>query len=215
MTNQFTIDQAVITDFDRALSTGQRHHRISRLIGRNNELLSYSDLLKQHGLKGQRYLGAQTVLLDRIVGSLGRSKDFDRDFYPLRYFSSHRWRSIARAAYMDVGLPAVELYKVGDSYYVRDGHHRISVARTRGQVYIDAQVIEADLQYLPSGTEVLKEKPEKPPITTQTPAAAIRWLRQVFASLINVVTSWKYRVRRYLQGCGPQSQREDCYCLSY
>jgi hypothetical protein len=136
------INQAVVNDFERALRKGQWRRFIGRMKRRDDTLLSYSDLLKQHRVKGQRDLGAQIVPVEQIVGSLGRCDDFDRTFFPRQSHTRDRWMSIARAAYQDVALPLVELYKVGDGYFVKDGHHRISVARTRGQIYIDAHVIE-------------------------------------------------------------------------
>jgi hypothetical protein len=81
--------------------------------------------------------------VDQIVGSVNRYQDFDRVFLPTQAHTAHRWRSISRAFYDDVSLPPVKLYKVGDTYFVMDGNHRVSVARERGQLFLDAEVIEA------------------------------------------------------------------------
>ena len=80
--------------------------------------------------------------IDQIKGSEGRSQDFDQDFNPLKLRNQGRWLSIARAWHHGVSLPAVDLIKVGDVYLVRDGHHRISVARYMGSDFIDARVTE-------------------------------------------------------------------------
>jgi hypothetical protein len=89
---------------------------------------------------GQHELAAQTVPLAQIRGSEGRTRDFDSAFRPLEEHSRERWISVARARLEDTPLPAVELIRAGDTYYVRDGHHRISVARALGQRDIDARV---------------------------------------------------------------------------
>jgi hypothetical protein len=78
--------------------------------------------------------------MDRIRGSEGRCNDFDTHFRPLTGLSRDRWTSIYCARQEGVALSLVELVQVGDTYYVRDGHHRISVARALGQETIDARV---------------------------------------------------------------------------
>lgn len=85
-------------------------------------------------------LNAQAVPLDQIVGSGGRPYDFDRAFYPLRTHTRERWVSVADLWYRGVQLPPVRLVKAGDSYFVIDGHHRISVARVFGATAITALV---------------------------------------------------------------------------
>lgn len=92
------------------------------------------------GATGQHYAGARPVPLSSIVGSEGRSNDFDRSFHPLTSNSKDRWISVASARQRGVPLPPVQLIQVGNTYYVRDGHHRISVAHALGEQYIDAEV---------------------------------------------------------------------------
>jgi hypothetical protein len=86
------------------------------------------------------HAGIQLVPIAKICGSEGRSKDFDADFRPLHEASKERWVDIAIARSRDVPLPAVELVQIGDCYFVRDGHHRISVAKMAGQLEIEAEV---------------------------------------------------------------------------
>jgi hypothetical protein len=107
-----------------------------------NELLPLEEIRSRLNVRGQHYLGSQTVPIDQIVGTEGRYTDFDRRFQPRHDATKFRWMSIDRAYYEDVGLPAVDLYKLSDIYFVKDGHHRISVARQRGQQEIDAIVTE-------------------------------------------------------------------------
>jgi hypothetical protein len=105
-------------------------------------LLPFEEVRTRIFIRGQRDTGFQTVPLARIIGSQGRYADFDRLFLPRSDRTKERWKSISRAQYQDIILPPVELYKIGEIYFVRDGNHRVSVARQRGQVDIDAHVIE-------------------------------------------------------------------------
>jgi hypothetical protein len=81
------------------------------------------------------------VPLAQICGSEGRCGDFDRAFRPLKSHSRDRWLTVASARLRDIPLPRVMLVRIGDRYFVRDGHHRISVARALGEAYIDAEVV--------------------------------------------------------------------------
>jgi len=92
--------------------------------------------------EGQSYRGLQTVKLDHIVGSVNRYRDFDRVFLPKQRQTQYRWQSIDAARANGVTLPPIDLYQIGDIYFVKDGNHRVSVARTQGQSYIDAYVTE-------------------------------------------------------------------------
>ena len=89
-------------------------------------------------------IGVQSVPVDKIVGSLGRSHDFDSAFMPLNDRSRDRWISIDRLYHQTENLPPVKLYQVGGEYYVVDGHHRISVIRNHGQLYVEAEVTRLD-----------------------------------------------------------------------
>lgn len=109
---------------------------------RANDLLSFADVRACLNVRGQHALGRQHVSLDYIVGSEGRYHDFDRQFRPLTDKVQTRWSSVERALHQGLQLPPVELYKIGDVYFVRDGNHRISVARHLGFPDIDAEVIE-------------------------------------------------------------------------
>jgi hypothetical protein len=80
--------------------------------------------------------------LERIIGSVDRADEFDHDFNPLSRSTRARWERVNQAFLHDVILPPVVLQKVGDDYFVRDGHHRVSVARYHGAAYIDAEVSE-------------------------------------------------------------------------
>ncbi|HBY99339.1 MAG TPA: hypothetical protein DEP84_36280 [Chloroflexi bacterium] len=89
---------------------------------------------------GRYRAGAQTIAINRIAGSEGRSLDFDLAFRPLHNHSRERWLGIAMAYQQGAALPPADLVQVGDVYFVRDGHHRISGARALSQRYIEAVV---------------------------------------------------------------------------
>jgi hypothetical protein len=112
------------------------------LRGQHNDLLSYDAVREKLRVGGPIYRGLRTVPVKNIVGSVNRYRDFDRAFLPTQTFTADRWLQINRAFYLDVSLPPVVLYKVGEVYFVVDGNHRVSVAREKGQEYIEAEVRE-------------------------------------------------------------------------
>ncbi len=129
-------------DFLHARRSATLHKVWANLSGRHNTLIPFEDLKRTLGSAGQSYRGLQPVPLDKIIGSLGRSDDFDRAFLPTQNQTRGKWVSVDSAYHQGVSLPAISLYKVGDAYFVVDGHHRVSVARRQGQSFIDAEVIE-------------------------------------------------------------------------
>ena len=133
----------------RALVSGLR----DLLRGHSNAMLSLDEVRARINVRGQRYLGHQAVLLDYIVGSEGRYGDFDRQFLPLTDTLRTRWSKIDQAMQQAIDLPPVELYKIGDIYFVRDGNHRVSVARQQEVAYIDANVVELVVD-IPLGPEL-------------------------------------------------------------
>jgi hypothetical protein len=90
----------------------------------------------------QTYLGMRVVPVAKIVGSVGRHRDFDRAFLPSKPSLEGRWKKIDQAMHRAEELPPVSVYKIGDAYFVRDGNHRVSVAHQQGVEMIDAEVIE-------------------------------------------------------------------------
>jgi hypothetical protein len=93
-------------------------------------------------VRSSHYAGAQTVDIRQIRGSEGRYQDFDQNFNPLKDHNQNRWVRIANAWDQNIYLPAVELIQIGDVYIIRDGHHRISVAKFKGCTFVDARVTE-------------------------------------------------------------------------
>ncbi|HLO17656.1 MAG TPA: hypothetical protein VK206_22690 [Anaerolineales bacterium] len=101
--------------------------------------------LSKRKIRSQHDAGSRTVPIKRIKGSEGRSGDFDCDFNPMQTRTFARWMSVAVARSSGETLPLVELIQLGDDYFVRDGHHRISVARALGEEYVDAKIIVLEL----------------------------------------------------------------------
>jgi hypothetical protein len=129
-------------DFARAHRRAELGGLLARLRRRPDGLLAYHEVRRGLVVAAESYRGVRAVPVDRIVGSTDRCRDFDRAFRPRRAHCAGRWVSVARAHGEGRALPPVQLYRVGDAYFVRDGHHRVSVARVRGQAAIDAEVIE-------------------------------------------------------------------------
>jgi hypothetical protein len=122
--------------------------------GRKNDLMAWDEVKDKLKLRGLVVRGMQTVPIDQIVGSVGRYRDFDNAFLPVTNALGARWRMINRAFYDDVSLPPVQLYKVGDVYFVLDGNHRVSVAREHGATYVDAEVSEAITRVPPTAADI-------------------------------------------------------------
>ena len=108
----------------------------------SNQLLSFDEVKGALGAISQVYLGLREVPVSKIVGSVGRHRDFDRAFLPSKPDLGTRWRRIDEIMHRAEELPPVSLYKIGDAYFVQDGNHRVSVARQQGVEMIDAEVIE-------------------------------------------------------------------------
>jgi hypothetical protein len=105
------------------------------------------------GRVAERRLGLRTVSLDAIVGTVDRPRDFDRRFRPRSNRGRQRWQAVDLAVRRGAAMPPVELYVVGESYFVRDGHHRVSVARAMGRDTIDAYVTEIQTRVPPETVE--------------------------------------------------------------
>lgn len=116
------------------------------LTGRSSSLLDLATALSGRKICNQHYAGSRTVPIKRIKGSEGRPDNFDCEFNPMQTRTRNRWLSIAAARSFGHTLPLVELIQLDDTYYVRDGHHRISVARALGEEYVDAKVIILELE---------------------------------------------------------------------
>ena len=115
---------------------------LSQLTGRHQDLLNFDEIRSRLHLHEEHYEGVRDVPLDQIVGSVGRYKDFTASFLPRKSGMKERWSRVYALANSLEGPPPIELYKVGEVYFVRDGNHRVSVARQLNAKTIQAHVIE-------------------------------------------------------------------------
>lgn len=129
-------------DFSRARMKAFWSEVWKKMTGRSDDLLKFEDVERSLRLRGQRNLGLQNIPLEKIVGTVGRYNDFTRSFLPRKTVSQERWKQISALARGSLGFPPIEVYKVGEVYFVIDGNHRVSVARQLGQPTIEAFVIE-------------------------------------------------------------------------
>jgi len=108
----------------------------------NPDLLSFYEVTKLIKPESEAYKGMQTIPVRNIIGSENRYHDFSSAFYPKNISLQRRWESVDAANLDDVILPPISVYKLGQWYFVRDGNHRVSVARSKGVEFIDAEVVE-------------------------------------------------------------------------
>ena len=132
--------QQAAQDFNRArnraiLSRIQHFMNVDK-----DNLLSFNDVKEILKPKNEVYRGMQEVPIRKIVGSEGRYRDFNKYFLPRSEFLRSRWERVDRAQITEIPLPAIQLYEIGGAYFVRDGNHRVSVARLQGVEEIDAEV---------------------------------------------------------------------------
>jgi hypothetical protein len=130
--------------FERARSAALIE-KLKNLILRRSNVLYDLEMVAFHQTRYQSYVGRRTVRLDKINGTLGRSNDFDLCFNPIDNRIRDRWISIAIARRQNLPLEPVELIQVGDHYFVKDGHHRISVAHALGEAFIEAAITRWDV----------------------------------------------------------------------
>lgn len=169
-------DRQARRDAERVRSRAFWHQVLSTMRGVPNELLPFSAINKLRPT-AERYGGVHPIEIEQIIGSVDKYKDFDYYFLPRLTYTLDRWIGIRRAGLEGKELPPIEVYKVGEVYFVKDGHHRVSVARSSGQKYIDAEIIELHVQVPPHSKDSLKTiiiKGEYSLFLEQTRLAAIR-----------------------------------------
>lgn len=127
----------------------RRHQVLARLAQRLrrgpddvNLILPFSDVVAALGMEGERALGLKTIRLSTVVGTVDSRRDFDRRFRPTSARVRERWERLALAQRRGAPIPPIDVYRVGELHFVRDGHHRVSIALATGQTTIDAYVTE-------------------------------------------------------------------------
>ena len=142
------------SDFARARRRRALALLSARLRGEPDDvamILPFEEVVEALGRAGERALGLQTIDLGSVVGTVDRTREFDRDFRPTTPRLRERWESIAAAQRRGEAMPPIDVYRVGDLHFVRDGHHRVSVARAQGSRTIEARVTEVITRIPPPG----------------------------------------------------------------
>ena len=166
-------------------------------------MLPFEEVVAALGRRSQRDLGIRRIPLDAVVGTLDRRHgEFDRSFRPASPVVRGRWERISTARRRGEPMPPVEVYKIGDLYFVEDGHHRVSVARALGDEDIEAHVREVQTQLGADRALQLRELPlkrherifhERVPL----PAAARDRIQLSdewrYAQLAEMIESWGFR----------------------
>jgi hypothetical protein len=192
-------------DFLRARRRATAARLIARLRGEPDDvgvILPYEEVIVALGFKSERSLGLQVVPLEAIVGTIDRARDFDRRFRPTSRRVRSRWEQIAAAMRRGDELPPVDLLKVGEIYFVRDGHHRVSVASALGLRDINAYVTEVVTRAPAEGATELTDLPlksherlffERVPLPPEARAEIHLSDPWDFGDLAEAVEAWGYR----------------------
>lgn len=138
--NKMNFNAQTNDDFNKAKTRAIVNEMQHFLKPDETNLISFYDLKELLHPDNETYIGMKTVPVANIVGSEGRYNDFDNMFFPKKSHLKNRWESIDRAHLQNTILPPINLYEIGGLYFVRDGNHRVSVARARGIEFIDAEV---------------------------------------------------------------------------
>ncbi len=129
------------TDFGRLRTRETLMRIVSLFKAQRDEMLSLGDVRSILRPASETYRGMRTVPIDKIVGSEGRFKDFNKAFLPRHDKMARRWMRVDMAHYQNVVLPPISVFEIGGVYFVRDGNHRVSVAKSQGAEFIDAEVV--------------------------------------------------------------------------
>ena len=120
-------------------------------------LLSLNDVKQLIKPKNETYVGMKTIEVSKVVGSEGRYNDFDNRFFPKNSHLRNRWQHVDEAAINYISLPPIKVYELAGLYFVRDGNHRVSVAKARGTEFIDAEVVSLQSEIVLKKTDNLKD----------------------------------------------------------
>jgi hypothetical protein len=168
-----------------------------------NHILPFVEVAQALGRTGERRLGEQLIPLDSIVGTVDRSREFDRSFRPTSARVRERWQRINLAQRRGQAMPPIDVYRIGDMHFVKDGHHRVSVARALGYTDINAYVTEVLTQVgadheirmrdlpLKSHERLFYERVPLPPEARTRIHLSDEW---TYAALAEAVEAWGFRV---------------------
>lgn len=139
--------------FENATVRAMMQEMFGRLRGKPTHLRNFDEARESLSAWQEIHRGLQDIPLERIIGSVGRHQDFTRSFLPKSAVSKERWSRVFAEIMGELGLPPVEVYDLGGEYYVRDGHHRISVANELGFKTIQAYVTEVQIPSADTGEQ--------------------------------------------------------------
>jgi len=206
------------TDAEHDFLRIRRRQVLSRLAARLrrepddvSEVLPFDEVVAALGRTGEKRLGLQVVPLDSIVGSVDRTRDFDRWFRPRSGRSRQRWERLARAQRRGEAIPPIDVYRVGVMHFVRDGHHRVSVAHALGFRSIDAYVTEVTTRIDAAGIarrgdlvtkDLRRVFLDRVPLPGPAVATVLVTSAWSYAELSETVEAWGFRLmqqeRRFL-----------------
>jgi len=194
------------SDFMRA----RRHQVLAALAARVRndtedvvQSMSFDEVVEALGRRGESYQGTKVIPLDAIVGSVDKMRDFDRRFRPTSTRSRQRWERLARASRVGEEIPPIEVYQIGDYYFVSDGHHRVSVARSLGLSVIEARVTAIDTFLAPVGIAARADLElkfwrrlmlERVPFTGEARAAVAVDTPSYYGEIAETVEAWAARM---------------------
>jgi hypothetical protein len=146
--------QAAESEFRSARFDSFLSSIFAKVLGRSDKLLSLEEAREILPPKAESYVGTRVVQTELIVGSEGRYNDFNRHFLPKQDFLSQRWKRVSVAYQQDKTLPPVQLYELAGLYFIRDGNHRVAVAKRRKVEFIEAEVtsLATEFSVPPVGT---------------------------------------------------------------
>ena len=133
--------QVTENDFFKARNKALMNELQHFLKPEESYMISFKEIRQLIKPQNETYLGMKVIPVAKIIGSEGRYNDFDNQFFPKNTFTKERWEYIDEAAIKDIILPPIKVYELGGLYFVRDGNHRVSVAKARGIDMIDAEVV--------------------------------------------------------------------------
>jgi hypothetical protein len=192
-------------DFSRA----RRRRALARLASRLrraddvNQILPFEEVVRALGRTGERRLGLELIPLDSIVGTVDRAQEFDREFRPTSPRVRERWQRINLAQRKGEAMPPIDVYRIGDLHFVKDGHHRVSVARAFGYRDINAYVTEVLTNVGADRKIRLKDLPlkshqrlfyERVPLRPEQRDRILLSDEWRYAALAEAVEAWGFRV---------------------
>lgn len=169
-------------------------------------MLPFDEVVSALGRAGERKMGVQTIPVDSIVGSVDRTKEFDRRFRPTSGRVRERWQRLALAHRRGEAIPPIEVYRVGDMHFVYDGHHRVSVARALNLAVVDAYVTEVHTRLSAEGVcyrrdLLLKDYRriflERVPLAGEARAAVMLTDPWDYAELAESIEAWGFRLMQH------------------